>query len=136
MKELTLPFQNCSKKSIQPPIDLSTYKSWLFSRSLSSPESQPSQSTASASTTTETATAATNPSPASTTAEPSYPSSFAHIVELITTGQPIPGIQQIPETVLAGKEGPSTAARRRKPWEKGDNYTEDDTKDGSQNVEK
>lgn len=49
--------------------------------------------------------------------EPAYPSSFAHIVELITTGQPIPGIQQIPDTVLAGHETPSKVTRRRKPWE-------------------
>lgn len=50
--------------------------------------------------------------------QPVYPSSFARIVELITTGQPIPGIQQIPDTVLTGQETASTAQRRRKPWEK------------------
>ncbi|RAH63863.1 DUF5572 domain-containing protein [Aspergillus aculeatinus CBS 121060] len=50
-------------------------------------------------------------------AEPAYPSSFAHIVELITTGQPIPGIQQIPDTILAGQDTPSARSRRRKPWE-------------------
>ncbi|KAB8265464.1 hypothetical protein BDV32DRAFT_116589 [Aspergillus pseudonomiae] len=50
--------------------------------------------------------------------EPTYPSSFAHIVELITTGQPVPGIQQIPDTILTGHDTPSTKPRRRKPWEK------------------
>ncbi|RAH48553.1 DUF5572 domain-containing protein, partial [Aspergillus brunneoviolaceus CBS 621.78] len=50
-------------------------------------------------------------------AEPAYPSSFAHIVELITTGKPIPGIQQIPDTILAGQDTPSARSRRRKPWE-------------------
>ncbi|KAJ5653509.1 hypothetical protein N7490_000512 [Penicillium lividum] len=50
--------------------------------------------------------------------EPIYPSSFAHIVELITTGQPIPGIEQIPDTVLTGHEISSEKPRRRKPWEK------------------
>ncbi|EEP79228.1 predicted protein [Uncinocarpus reesii 1704] len=50
--------------------------------------------------------------------QPAYPASFAHIVELITTGQPIPGIQQIPDTILTGQDAPSTAERRRKPWEK------------------
>ncbi|EAW14669.1 DUF5572 domain-containing protein [Aspergillus clavatus NRRL 1] len=50
--------------------------------------------------------------------EPAYPSSFARIVELITTGQPIPGIQQIPDTVLTGHDTPSEKPRRRKPWEK------------------
>ena len=49
--------------------------------------------------------------------EPSYPSSFAHIVELITTGQPIPGILDIPDTVLTGHDTASTKPRRRKPWE-------------------
>lgn len=47
-----------------------------------------------------------------------YPSSFAHIVELITTGQPIPGIQEIPDTVLTGHDIASEKPRRRKPWEK------------------
>ena len=43
--------------------------------------------------------------------------SFDRIVELITTGQPIPGIRQIPNTLNA--EGPteSTESVRRKPWE-------------------
>ncbi|PYH40630.1 DUF5572 domain-containing protein [Aspergillus saccharolyticus JOP 1030-1] len=49
--------------------------------------------------------------------EPAYPSSFAHIVELITAGQPIPGIQQIPDTILIGQATPSTRSKRRKPWE-------------------
>lgn len=49
--------------------------------------------------------------------EPAYPSSFAHIVELITTGQPVPGIQQIPDTVLTGHDIASEKPRRRKPWE-------------------
>lgn len=51
-------------------------------------------------------------------AEPAYPSSFAHIVELITNNQPIPGIEEIPDTVLAGHDEPSKATKRRKPWEK------------------
>lgn len=57
---------------------------------------------------------------ASTGAEPEapYPTSFAHIVELITTGQPIPGIKEIPSTVLEGQGTQSVKARRKKPWEK------------------
>lgn len=55
--------------------------------------------------------------------EPVYPSSFAHIVELITTGQPIPGIQQIPDTVLTGHDTSSAKPRRKKPWEKADSTT-------------
>ncbi|KAK2766179.1 hypothetical protein FQN54_007695 [Arachnomyces sp. PD_36] len=132
-------FYYSRKKAIQPPIDFPTYKAWLQSTQPSSSSiSQPSQVAASTpvptlsstSTVAETATTsatAADPSQSSTsptaTAEPSYPSSFAHVVELITTGQPIPGIQQIPDTVLTGKEAPSAAAKRRKPWETGDEAT-------------
>ncbi|KAK7203608.1 hypothetical protein BZA70DRAFT_282899 [Myxozyma melibiosi] len=54
-----------------------------------------------------------------TTNEPQYPSSFAHIVELITSGREIPGIRQIPNIAL-GETAASVSekAARRKPWEK------------------
>ncbi|PGH29367.1 hypothetical protein GX50_07891 [[Emmonsia] crescens] len=66
-------------------------------------------SSSSATTTTTTTT--------NTQQEPTYPTPFAHIIDLITNNQPIPGIQDIPDTVLTGKDKPSVAARRRKPWE-------------------
>lgn len=47
-----------------------------------------------------------------------YPTSFAHIVELITSGQPVPGIKEIPSTVLTGQGTEPAKARRKKPWEK------------------
>ncbi|KAF1938851.1 hypothetical protein EJ02DRAFT_505172 [Clathrospora elynae] len=47
-----------------------------------------------------------------------YPTSFAHIVELITSGQPVPGIKDIPPTVLEGQGTQATKSRRKKPWEK------------------
>jgi hypothetical protein len=47
-----------------------------------------------------------------------YPTSFAHIVELITTGQPIPGIKEIPSTILTGQGTEPAKAQRKKPWEK------------------
>jgi hypothetical protein len=49
-----------------------------------------------------------------------YPTSFAHIVELITSGQPVPGIKEIPSTVLTGQGTEPVKPRRRKPWEKDD----------------
>lgn len=58
------------------------------------------------------ATAPTNEPPAP------YPTSFAHIVELVTTGQPIPGIKEIPNTILSGQASEATQTKRRKPWEK------------------
>ncbi|KAH7355947.1 hypothetical protein BKA66DRAFT_539632 [Pyrenochaeta sp. MPI-SDFR-AT-0127] len=47
-----------------------------------------------------------------------YPTSFAHIVELITSGKPVPGIKEIPPTVLEGQGTQAAKARRKKPWEK------------------
>jgi hypothetical protein len=47
-----------------------------------------------------------------------YPTSFAHIVELITSGQPVPGIKDVPSTILTGQATEPTKPRRKKPWEK------------------
>ncbi|KAJ4347914.1 uncharacterized protein N0V89_009286 [Didymosphaeria variabile] len=52
-----------------------------------------------------------------------YPTSFAHIVELVTTGQPIPGIKEIPDTLLTGQSSEATKSKRRKPWEKDESTT-------------
>ncbi|KAF8426688.1 hypothetical protein EV426DRAFT_445895 [Tirmania nivea] len=46
-----------------------------------------------------------------------YPTSFAHIVELITTGQPIPGIREIPNKISEEKPSESVQNKRKKPWE-------------------
>lgn len=46
------------------------------------------------------------------------PASFAEICELIAEGKPIPGIKDIPDTVLEGQSTTSQAATRTKPWEK------------------
>jgi len=58
--------------------------------------------------------------PPTTTAEPPapYPTSFAHIVELITSGKPVPGIKEIPPTVLEGQGTEASKPKRKKPWEK------------------
>jgi hypothetical protein len=47
-----------------------------------------------------------------------YPPTFAEIVELITSGKPIPGIKDIPPTLLTSQATKPTASKRRKPWEK------------------
>jgi hypothetical protein len=58
--------------------------------------------------------------PPTTTSEPPapYPTSFAHIVELITSGKPVPGIKEIPPTVLEGQGTEASKPKRKKPWEK------------------
>lgn len=47
-----------------------------------------------------------------------YPPTFAEIVELITSGKPIPGIKEILPTLLTDQASKPTASKRRKPWEK------------------
>ncbi|KAK9364595.1 hypothetical protein V1509DRAFT_635842 [Lipomyces kononenkoae] len=48
-----------------------------------------------------------------------YPSSFAHIVELITSGKEVPGIKQIPNILLGDTASSrSEVPQRPKPWAK------------------
>jgi hypothetical protein len=60
--------------------------------------------------------------PSTTSSKPKeapYPSTFAEIVHLITTGAPIPGIKEIPKTVLPFElSSKPVLPKRRKPWEK------------------
>ena len=46
------------------------------------------------------------------------PASFAEICDMIAEGKPIPGIKDIPDTILEGQASESQAVRRKKPWEK------------------
>lgn len=46
------------------------------------------------------------------------PATFAEICELIAEGKPIPGIKDIPDTILEGQASESQATKRTKPWEK------------------
>lgn len=43
--------------------------------------------------------------------------SFAEVMELVQSGQPIPGIKDIPDTVLEGKGTEAAKPERQKPWE-------------------
>ncbi|KAK4505763.1 hypothetical protein PRZ48_003728 [Zasmidium cellare] len=52
------------------------------------------------------------------------PASFAEIVELIAEGKPIPGIKEIPDTILEGQASENQAEKRKKPWEKESGATE------------
>lgn len=51
------------------------------------------------------------------TAEPEYSSSYQELVELILAGKEIPGIKQIPNTILEGETTEQKAQVRKKPWE-------------------
>jgi hypothetical protein len=62
--------------------------------------------------------APTDVTPASDKGAAPYPPTFAEIVELITSGKPIPGIKEIPPTLLTDQASQPSASKRRKPWEK------------------
>lgn len=47
-----------------------------------------------------------------------YSASFAEICDMIAEGKPIPGIKDIPDTILEGQASESQSERRKKPWEK------------------
>lgn len=57
-----------------------------------------------------------NPSPTPEAAP--HPKAFLEIVQLIQSGEPIPGIKDIPDTVLLGQGSIPSLSRRKKPWEK------------------
>lgn len=122
---------SCRKFDV--PIDVEEYKAWKVYKAnkptingvttTSKQVAEPSPSSFSevpavsdASATSEATPEVAPPSPSG----PQYPTSFAHVVELISTGKPIPGIKQIPTTVLEGQSSESTKPKRRKPWEKDD----------------
>lgn len=46
------------------------------------------------------------------------PASFAEICDMIAEGKPIPGIKDIPDTILEGQASDSQASKRKKPWER------------------
>jgi len=50
--------------------------------------------------------------------EAAKPASFAEICDLIAEGKPIPGIKDIPDTILEGQQTEAQAAKRKKPWER------------------
>ena len=122
---LTRP--NASKNNV--PIDFDAYQAWR-SQKPSSTLLSATSSTAQASAPIHSNDTIMAPPPATrhdpsvgtNSSEPPapYPTSFSQMVELITTGQPIPGIKEIPDTVLEGRASQATPVKRKKPWEKDD----------------
>ncbi|RAL02032.1 DUF5572 domain-containing protein [Aspergillus ibericus CBS 121593] len=108
------------KENLTPPLSFLEYKAWLESAPVGAASvDQKATPVLQQSSTAGSSSNNYTEKIAKSSEEPAYPSSFAHIVELITTGQPIPGIQQIPDTVLTGHDTPSERPKRRKPWENG-----------------
>ena len=123
-----------SRKHNLPPIDAAGYVEWLRSWTqqhtlqAQSGEANPSNATSEPTHIAAQPLAAPDalspsaaPAPAApvSSQEPPYPTSFAAIVDLITSNKPIPGIEEIPNTVLdPGSSKIDHTPRRKKPWEK------------------
>ncbi len=110
-----------------PPIDPSNYRTWLQSRppgsSTSLPASDPTHHLSTTASQDESSAAANVSTSLEGTAvgteePPPYPTSFAAIVDLITRNVPVPGIEEVPTTVLDhGSSKVDQTPRRKKPWE-------------------
>ncbi|KAI5955093.1 hypothetical protein KGF54_001654 [Candida jiufengensis] len=50
--------------------------------------------------------------------DPPYSSNYQELAELIMSGKPVPGIKEIPDTVLKDQGSESNKEQRVKPWEK------------------
>lgn len=50
--------------------------------------------------------------------DPPYSSNYQELVELIVAGKPIPGIKNIPDTVLSDAKSKPEGKQRVKPWER------------------
>lgn len=115
-----------------PPIDPTAYTQWLAENKptaptgeapaavLQEPESsltsQPAPPAASQTTTAQ--PSGGGPAPQGQEGGPPYPTSFAAIVDLITRNVPVPGIEEVPDTVLEhGSSKVDHTPQRRKPWE-------------------
>ena len=115
-----------------PPIDPADYKAWLFQRDAAATQSSANEQHHSThiaaqplgqpQSTSQLVSPTIVPSAEASPPEgPPYPASFEAIVDLITRNQPIPGIEEIPDTVLdASLSAPNQTARRKKPWETGE----------------
>ena len=116
-------------RKFEVPVDFSAYKEWRLQHKCPSAQTgAPAlNGVSSIETKVNESMASTTPS---TDPPAPYPSTFSQIVDLITTGQPVPGIKDIPDTVLAGQETQSTTAKRKKPWEK-DSAISEEEKQGS-----
>ncbi|KAI1002079.1 hypothetical protein K3495_g6122 [Podosphaera aphanis] len=105
-------------------ISFDGYKSYLLSKEASAHGSFSSESSVQASLTLDSPRQSSSyyqtqlPSAQATPDKPApYPTNFAQIIELITSGSPIPGIREIPSTVVPEKASIPKAPKRKKPWE-------------------
>ncbi|OQN98747.1 hypothetical protein B0A48_15413 [Cryoendolithus antarcticus] len=100
-------------------VDFDAYRAWVAGEGASGEDVAPAQTNDRAQ---EAPTASqTNgdsiSQPAGGMADAPKPASFAEICDMIAEGKPIPGIKDIPDTILEGQASGKSASARVKPWE-------------------
>jgi Family of unknown function (DUF5572) len=98
-----------SPRKYNVQVDIPAYRKWR--------EHHVKSPSASHGVSTEEPIATGQPEQPSSAEKPPYPMSFNRLVELITEGKEVPGIKEIPDTLLEGQSSQSTTTQRRKPWE-------------------
>ncbi|KAI4742507.1 hypothetical protein E4T50_07072 [Aureobasidium sp. EXF-12298] len=93
----------CVRK-FKTPVNFEAYQTWLQSQHQAASEPQ--------------SLASAEPAHPASIGDAPPPASFAEICALIAEGKPIPGIKEIPDTILEGQGTEAHAPRRKKPWEK------------------
>lgn len=114
-------------RKFSTPVDFDGYKQWVESlRNGTAPSNGTTESTATSSGEASAAQSGQTTSAAgeggaggmSGMGNAPYSASFAEICEMIAEGKPIPGIKDIPDTILEGQASESHTQTRKKPWEK------------------
>lgn len=109
------------------PVDFDGYKQWVESLRTGAPATNGTTSTLDATPTDPSAAQPAQDAGTSTEADVGgmsgmgnapYSASFTEICDMIAEGKPIPGIKDIPDTILEGQASESQTQKRKKPWEK------------------
>lgn len=91
------------KRNIQ--VDFDSYKAWRLNRGNDPSGPVPTYQSVHA----------TNGAPSAE--EPPASLSFAEVMDLVQNDKPVPGVQQVSDTVLEGQATEATKPERKKPWE-------------------
>lgn len=94
------------------PVDFDGYKQWVETQRGSGLPNDISLSSSTIQAT------PTSESSGGGMSEAPKPASFAEICEMIAEGKPIPGIKEIPDTILEGQASEQLTQSRKKPWER------------------
>ncbi len=123
----TFNFRLTHDRKFGTPVDFNAYQEWKQGDSTAEPAAAPNSETSSLLKAPASAPLVVSQNVNQTEQSSGAPRrSYQEIVDLIQSGKPIPGIKDIPKTILEGQGTEPAKSVRRKPWEK-DTPTEQNT---------